>query len=31
VQWHPEADEDRSVFRALVLAAAGVLAARQGH
>ncbi len=31
VQWHPEADEDRSVFRALVLAAAGVLAARQGR
>jgi len=28
VQWHPEADEDRSVFRAFVLAAAGVLAAR---
>ena len=30
VQWHPEADEDGSVFEALVRAAAGVLAAREG-
>ena len=28
VQWHPEADENRSVFESLVKAAAGVLAAR---
>ncbi len=27
VQWHPEADENRSVFESLVKAAAGVLAA----
>jgi gamma-glutamyl-gamma-aminobutyrate hydrolase PuuD len=29
VQWHAEADDDRSVFEALVRAAAGVLAARE--
>jgi gamma-glutamyl-gamma-aminobutyrate hydrolase PuuD len=31
VQWHPEADEDVSVFAALVRAAARVLGARQGR
>ncbi|MGO9963949.1 MAG: gamma-glutamyl-gamma-aminobutyrate hydrolase family protein [Acidimicrobiales bacterium] len=31
VQWHPEADADGSVFRALVLASADVLAARRGR